>query len=136
MKKLVFAAFLLIAFASCTKTAEETPDLSLIVQGNYNVTFLKSGTTSFNLPINNATGRASAILSFFRKDKTISTGSLLLTINGNATTTQLGDIVLKDAGNGQVTLVDNGVTIGTGTAKNIDVNQTTNGTTTIINASR
>lgn len=137
MKKSILGLLLLcitvFSFSSCSKTAEE-PDLALIVQGSYNVTFLKVGATSLTLP--NAT--SSAIMNFLRKDSKTVAWSFTVIEKGISTVSPSNDLTLKDAGNGQVSIYNaNGVSLGTGTAKNISLSVTdNNGQLIVFTASR
>jgi hypothetical protein len=122
MKKLVYAILLLIVCVSCKKT-EESPDLSLLIQGIYRLNFLQINRQDI---ITSATSTTSGTVNVTRNDKDAVNITVVLTDPSGSRSFPLGKFTLKDEiGNNTVSIYDAGnASVGTGNSSLINFNVT------------
>ncbi|MBD2701634.1 hypothetical protein IC229_13365 [Spirosoma sp. BT702] len=126
---------IIVTVGGCKKSGEPNPDLAATIDGLYNVTSIKQGTTVTTFPSN---GQSSATIAFIRQS-TNSSSMQFVTKQGTATTaSQAGTAYLY----GTVDNVDifseaaRVTKIGSATKASITLTVSSSGVVTIIEGSR
>jgi hypothetical protein len=116
MKKLTSAFLLLMLCVACSKN-EDSPDLSLVLQGAYRLNFLQINRQDL---IPSSTTTTTGIVTVTRSEKDAINMTLALTDPNGNRSFSLGKFTLKDEGGGTVGIYDtNNASVGRGSSADI-----------------
>jgi hypothetical protein len=133
---LFFSALLLTAVSCKKKDTDPKPDLATSVAGTYTMTYVNDDGDEYTLPFNQQGVTISGTVRLTKVNENTASGKITLVINGDAESQDVGNITLKDKGNGEVGLYEDNDQVGKIKNGELEINASEGGATYIVRAEK